>query len=176
MEILGVSAIAIGAMGYVWKDPRIVMKLFFASSLLWVAYFISIQQSGAALSSAISAVTFVVGAYASARLMRLVVPGGIALTTLLILLTTAGLPAALMIVGNLVKGSSPLLRAHPYLFRGLIIIGESCWLTFGVLSNAYSTVAWTSISIAMALGSGVIYFAKERSILAEPKEAGGSLA
>jgi hypothetical protein len=163
MEILGISAISLGGAAYIWKNPRAVMKLFFASSLLWVAYFISIDQTGAALSSTISALTFVVGAYASSRIMRIVVPAGIVVTTGLIVATTAGLPAVLMIVGNLIKGSSPLTRDHPYVFRGLIIIGEACWLSFGILSSAYSTIAWTSISIAMALGSGAIHFLKERS-------------
>jgi len=34
MEILGIGAIALGGAGYVWKDPRLVMRLFFVSSLL----------------------------------------------------------------------------------------------------------------------------------------------
>ena len=55
MEALGIAAIALGGAGYIWKDPKVVMKLFFISSLLWVAYFISLKQSGAALSSMISA-------------------------------------------------------------------------------------------------------------------------
>jgi hypothetical protein len=157
LEALGIAAIALGGAGYIWKDPKVVMKLFFISSLLWVAYFISLKQSGAALSSMISALTFITGAYASTRVMRLVVPGGIVTTTGLILLTTAGLPAALMVIGNLVKGASPLCRERPYMFRFLIIGGEICWLTFGILSSAYSTIAWTSISIAMAVGSGLFH-------------------
>jgi len=161
MEILGISAIALGGTGYIWKDPKIVMKLFFISSLLWVAYFLSINQSGAALSSLISALTFVAGAYASTRTMRIVVPSGVVVTTGLILLTTAGLPAVLMITGNLIKGASPLFRERPYLFRLLIIGGEICWLTFGIISVAYSTIAWTSISIVMAAVSGLFYFKQQ---------------
>jgi hypothetical protein len=162
LEIFGIGAIALGGSAYIWKDPRSVMKLFFISSLLWVVYFISISQMGAALSSAISAATFVVGAYASARVMRFFVPGGIGLTTGLILLTTSGLPAALIIVGNIVKGASPLFRERPYFFRILIIGGEVCWLTFGIINSAYSTIAWTSISIAMAAGSGAVHHTKAR--------------
>lgn len=127
-----------------------------------MAYFLSIDQNGAALSSAISAATFVAGDYASTRVMKVIVPGGIALTTGLILLTTSGLPAALIIFGNLVKGASPLFRNRPYLFRVLIIGGEVCWLTFGIITDAYSTIAWTSISITMATASGLFYFIKRQ--------------
>lgn len=162
MEILGIIAIAFGAAAYIWKDPRHIMRLSAAASTTWVLYFITHQQWAPMLVTLSFIVVLIAGAQASERTVRnLVIAREITIIPL-VLSTASGWPALIILSGSLIKGVSPMLRNHPYLFRISVATGESLWLTYGIVENIPSTAAWSIIVITVSLTSGLYFAWQER--------------
>ncbi|MBO9428177.1 YgjV family protein [Sulfitobacter sp. R18_1] len=163
MEILGIMAIIIGALAYIWKGPRQIMVISSASSAMWVAYFISISQWGPMFVTLTYIFVLLGGAWASDKSVRHLCFGQAVTASIFILISMSGLPMLLAFGGNLLKSFVPMTRNRPYLYRVVFSLAEVLWLSFGLVVGAHSTVAGATIAMSVSVGSGIFFYWRERA-------------
>lgn len=156
MESLGILAIGLGLSGFIWTDPRIVLRLAAAASFVWIIYFLTLGAWAPAIATTFAVIRFLSGAFAPKRMMWAIVVICTALGTPLILWSTPNLLGVVVALGGALKGFSVLMRDRPVLFRVMFCTSELCYLGFGIALLAWSTIAWSVLSIGMALGTAAL--------------------
>ena len=156
MEILGAIAICLGLSGFIWTDPRMVLRLAAAASFVWIVYFLTLGAWAPAIATTFGMIRFLSGAFAPKRMMWMIVITCTALGTPLILWSTPNLLGVVVAVGSALKGFSVVTRDRPILFRVMFCTSEICYLGFGIALTAWSTIVWSVLSMCMALGSAIL--------------------
>jgi hypothetical protein len=156
MEIIGATAICLGLSGFIWTDPRMVLRLAAAASFVWIIYFVTLDAWAPAIATTFGMIRFLSGAFAPKRMMWTIVIICTALGTPIILWSTPSLLGLLVATGSALKGFSVVTRDRPILFRLMFCTSEACYFTFGVFLTAWSTIIWSVLSTFMALGSATL--------------------
>lgn len=155
LEAVGLVAIILGSVGFVWANPRIVMRSLAAASATWTVYYaLSDAWSGVA-ATAMGFLRWCVGAFAPDWAMR---PVAICLGLAGAVLAWwfgAGVAAIAAAIGVLLRTAAMMLRDRPVTFRVAAIGGEGCWLVHDILMATWAAAASSVLSAAIILGSGV---------------------
>lgn len=155
-EIIGVIAIGFGAAGYVWTNPRMVLRFAACATAMWIVYFLFLGQIGAALSTGVGLASIVCGVWISDKYLWPMIWISSIVALALLYMASTGAMFVLLSIGYVFKTVALGYREHPLLFRCWIIAGELSYLVFGVMVGAYSTIVWSSLVGGMAFGSGVL--------------------
>lgn len=156
MELIGAFAIVLGLSGFVWKDPRIVLRLAAAASFVWIIYFLTLSAWAPAISTFFGMIRFISGAFAPKRMMWGIVIATTLISTPIIYYSTPNWLGVLVIFGSALKGFSVVMRDYPVAFRIVFCASEICYFCFGFVLSAISTMIWSVLSTAMAFGTALI--------------------
>jgi hypothetical protein len=151
VEVIGYVALAIGVLGYLWSDPRDVLKFSIPSAVLWVAYFSTLGVWTALATSVLALVRLACGAFLGDALMRVLSLAILAVLTMVFVALHPGWIAMLPIMAAVWKTTSLWLRDHPLMFRGSLVGAEAALLLFALQASAQALM----VSSALVIGVNI---------------------